>query len=119
MLFFGSETWVLTEAMLQNIEAVHVGFLRQVTGIKARRFVDKTCQKGGTERVLQAEGTKLLQEYIKKREVAIEEWVALWPIFEVCAKGTGYKGGGRLREPWWEQAAAEQQLKSTLKDILT
>ena len=46
------------------------------------------------------------------------EWVALRPISEVSAKETGYEGGGRLREPWWRQAAAEQHLKTMLKDIL-
>ena len=34
VLLFGSETWVLMEAMLQKIEGLHVGFLWQVTGMK-------------------------------------------------------------------------------------
>ena len=25
------------------------------------------------------------------------EWVALWPIFEVCAKETGYSGRGEVK----------------------
>ena len=60
--------------------------------------------------MLQAEGTKPLREYIDKRQAKVAEWVALWPIFEVCEKETGYEGGGELREPWWQQEAAEQQL---------
>ena len=48
----------------------------------------------------------------------VADWVAIRPIFEVCAKETEYEGGGRLREPWWWQADAEQQLKATLKEIL-
>ena len=43
--------------------------------------------------------------------------MSLRPTFEVGSKNTGYEGGGRLREPWWKQAAAEQHLKATLKDI--
>ena len=35
VLLFGYETWVLTAAMIQNLEGVHVGFLRQVMGKKA------------------------------------------------------------------------------------
>ena len=46
------------------------------------------------------------------------EWVALRPILEVCDRGTGYKGGGRVREPWWKQTAATNHLGDTLKDIL-
>ena len=31
-LIFGVENWVLSEAMSRNLEGVHVGFLRQITG---------------------------------------------------------------------------------------
>ena len=115
VLLFGSGTWVLMAAMLQNIEGVHVGFLRQVMGIKARRLGDETWRKEGTERVLQTAGTKPLWEYINKRQVALVEWVYIRPTFEVCVKETRYEVGGRFRDPWWRQVAAEQQLKSTLK----
>ena len=43
------------------------------------------------------------------------EWVVLMPIFKVCKKDMGHKGEGRLREPWWRQAEAEQNMKATLK----
>ena len=45
------------------------------------------------------------------------EWVVLMPIFKVCKKDMGHKGEGRLREPWWRQAEAEQNMKATLKEI--
>ena len=45
-------------------------------------------------------------------------WVYLRPIFEVYANETGYKGGGRLRETWWRQEAAEKHMRSTLEGIL-
>ena len=38
VLLFGSETWVLTAEIMQNIEGVHVVFLCQITGTKARRL---------------------------------------------------------------------------------
>ena len=46
------------------------------------------------------------------------EWLDIWPIFNVCAREAGYKGGGKLRVPWWRQAAAEKQLRFTVEDIL-
>ena len=60
VLLFGDETWVLLAAMINNIEGVHVVFLLQVTGMKARRLGDKTWTKEGLDRVLHAEGTKPL-----------------------------------------------------------
>ena len=62
-------------------------------------------------------GTKSLREYIDKGQATVAEWVALRPIFEVCAKESGYAGGGKSWEPWWKQEAAEQQLGDTLNKI--
>ena len=36
VLLFESKTWVLLAEMLNNLEGVHVGFLRQVMGMKAK-----------------------------------------------------------------------------------
>ena len=46
------------------------------------------------------------------------EWVSTRPIFYVCMRETGYKGGGRLWVPWWRQKAAEDQLRVTVEAIL-
>ena len=91
--------------------------MRQVMRKKSQWLGDETWWEEGDDSVLQAVGTKHFREYINKKQAMLAEWVALRPIFEVCAKETVYEGGWRLREPWWQQAAAEQQLKSTLKDI--
>ena len=42
MLLFGDKTGVLLAAMLNNIKEVHMVFLQQVKGVKARRIGDKT-----------------------------------------------------------------------------
>ena len=60
VLVLGAETWVLRATLLQKLEVVHVGFLRQVAGIMSRNMgVDKQ-KKEGEETVLQATGTKPL-----------------------------------------------------------
>ena len=38
----------------------------------------------------------------------VTQWVALRPVFEICAGETGYKGGGHRREAWWRQGAADK-----------
>ena len=93
---FGSETWVMTAAMPHKLEGVHLGFLRKVTGMKARRLWDEIWKKEGAYRAIQAVGTKPIWEYIIKNHLTVVEWLALWPIFEVCAKDTVYEGAGRL-----------------------
>ena len=44
--------------------------------------------------------------------------MALRPIFKVYARETGYKGRGKLQDPWWRQATAMKQLKGRLEEIL-
>ena len=68
--------------------------------------------------MLQAAGTKPLRYYINRSQAAVAEWVAIRPIFEVCVKYTGYEGGGRVQDLWWQQATEEQQVKAMFKDIL-
>ena len=35
VLLFGAETWVMLSAILNNLKVLHMGFIRQVTGMKA------------------------------------------------------------------------------------
>ena len=56
----------------------------------------ETWTKEGPYRVLQVAVTEPLREYINKRQVTVAEWVALQYFFEICAKETGYAGGGKF-----------------------
>ena len=38
VLILGEETWVWTEKILQKMEGLHVGFLKQVAGISVRKM---------------------------------------------------------------------------------
>ena len=53
-----------------------------------------------------------------RRQETVAEWVTNRPIFDVCARNTGFEGGGRLWVPWWRQNAAKEQLRVTLEAIL-
>ena len=58
-----------------------------------------------------------LGAYIDKRQATVAGWVALRPILEICDRGTGYDGGGRIQEPWWRQTVAWKHLSAALEDI--
>ena len=68
MLLFGAEIWVFTAMMLQRLEGVHVGFLRQVDGMLTRKLGVDTWKNEGAKRELQVTGTKTLREYITRRQ---------------------------------------------------
>ena len=92
--------------MAKTLVGLHVVLLRQVTGMKAKSKKDDSWRKAASDSVLQKKGTQPLQTYIDSRQTTVADWVDLRPIFEVCAKETVYKGGGRHQEPWCQQAAA-------------
>ena len=60
VLLFGAETWLLLAPMSQRLERVSVGFLRQVTNMKAKRLRDGSWRKVVADKVLQRVGTQLL-----------------------------------------------------------
>ena len=68
-------------------------------------------------KVLKEVSTQTLGTYIDKRQATVVEGVALRPILEIYDRETGYKGEGRLWEPWWRQTAARNQLGETLEEI--
>ena len=55
--------------------------------------------------------------YIEIRQANVAQWVALRPIFEVCAGEKGYKGGRRRREYWWRQEETEKKLRYNLAGV--
>ena len=98
---------------VEKPEGVYLGFPLQVTGKKEIMKNYRSWWKAAAESVLQGTGTQPPQTYIDSRQATVKEWMDLWPIFEVCTKEMGYKGGGKFQEPWWRQEAAEQQLVAT------
>ena len=80
VLLFGAETWVLSEATLRNLEGLHIGFLRQITGKKAVQKEDRTWQKVAAEKALEKAGSQSRGIYIDRRQETVAEWVALRPI---------------------------------------
>ena len=87
-----------------------------IMGKRANKLGDGTWETPGTEGILEAEGTQSMRIYIERRKATVAQWVALRPLFEICARETGYEGGERRRKVWWHQEATEKQLRATLED---
>ena len=85
VLLYGSDMGVLLAAMEKKVEGAHTGFLRQITGKRAWQIGDGTWETPRAEVVREAAGTQLVVIYIGRRKATVAQWVALWPIFEVCA----------------------------------
>ena len=98
ILLYGLETWVLSESMERKVEGVNTGILRQITGKQERQPRDGTWDTPGAEGVREAAGTQSTRTCIGIQQATVAHWVALRPLFGVCARETGYKGGGRRRD---------------------
>ena len=93
-------------------------FLRQVVGNMAKRQWYRNFRRVAANSVLKEEGNERLRAYIDKSQTTVMDWVLLIPIYKVCDREVGYEGGGRRRDPWWQQTSARKQLRVTLEEIL-
>ena len=76
--------------MENRIEGAHTDFLQMITGNRKKQLVDGTWETPGSEVILEAEGTQLDGIYIERQRETVAQWVVLRPLFEVCARETGY-----------------------------
>ena len=118
VILFGTDTWVLMETTIQRSEGAHVIFLRQVTCKQATQRRHGSWRQVTAEAVLQGAGTQTIRTYVDRRQETMTEWVSTRTIFDVCAREMEYKGGGRLRVPWFSQKAAKYHLRVTVEAIL-
>ena len=102
---FGADTWVLTETMIHQLEVGNVSSLRKVTRIQAERRRDGYWRQVKADEFLLGVGTQTLRKHVDRQHATVAEWVATRPIFDVCARETGYEGGERLQVPWWRRKA--------------
>ena len=60
VLLFAVDTWVLSKVMYRNLEGVHMRFLRQTTGQKAKWQRDGNWRSEAAEKILKEAGTQYL-----------------------------------------------------------
>ena len=99
-----------------KVEGTHTFFLQHITGRRLWRIADGTWDMDRVEVVHEVEITQLATNYIGIWQETVAQWVALQPIFEVCAGKTGYWGGGHRREAWWRKGAEYKQRWATLEE---
>ena len=101
VLLFGSETWVLSEAMVRTVEGTQTRFQRQIMGKQIGQKADGTWVTPRTEVTWEVKGTQSETTYIRRRQGTVAQWVTLWLIFDACAREMGYEKGGHRRDAWW------------------
>ena len=118
VMFLGEDTRVLLEAKGVEVRGSSYGFSATGNKVKGKVAEGGVVAEGGGKKVLQEAETQLLQIYLGRIQETVAEWVSQRPIFDVCARDTGYEGGGKIQVKWWIQATTENQVKVTVEDIL-
>ena len=72
--------------MAKRIEGKHTEFLKIIMGKIAKQLGDGTWETPGVEGIREAVGTESARIYIERRQSTVAQWVALRPLFEVCAR---------------------------------
>ena len=90
VLFFGAETWVLSEVMSRKLEGAHVGLLRRIMKQRSVQQKDGIWRQVEAETVIENTVTQPLGTYIDRSQATVAEWVVLCPILDVCGKETVY-----------------------------
>ena len=67
-----------------------------IMGQGVKQSGDGTWETPGAEGIWEAVVTQSARIYIERRQATVEQWVALHPLFSLCARETGYEGGGRV-----------------------
>ena len=85
VLLYGSESWVLTQAMEKKLQAFHHRCARHITGQHIRQNPDETWTCPSSIEVLKMAGLWTIQEYIQRRRKTVMEYARTKYIFRKCA----------------------------------
>jgi hypothetical protein len=102
VLLYGSESWVLTNAMLQTLQSFHHRCARFITGQHIRQNEDKSWTCPPSAYVLNLAGLLPIQEYIEKRRKSVEPYVFSRPIYQQCVQSRPLARNAN-RAVWWQR----------------
>jgi hypothetical protein len=68
----------------------------------ARRSPDGEWVYPPLQEVLQEDGLYSMQEYIRRRQRTVEQYIAVLPIHTLCREATPHTGSSKFLR-WWDQ----------------
>ena len=103
VLLYGSETWVLSPAVLARLEGFHIhAAYRMAKKHVPRRGPHQQWVYPPSDKVLEECGMHTIEHYIDVRRETIAKYVVGRSIFAEC-QGADRRRGQVPRRWWWEQ----------------
>jgi hypothetical protein len=102
-LLYGCETWTVTKSMLRVLEGFDHKCARRISGLMARQTATGLYYLPLATAMAEA-GLYPIQEYIRRRQSAIAQYIATRPVYARCQEGPPRLSGlaSRLLR-YWEQ----------------
>jgi hypothetical protein len=101
VLLYGSESWVLTPAMLKVLSSFHHRVARKITNRMARK-VNGAWHYPPLEPTLEMAGLYTMEAYITRRRNTIAEYVATRPLHQLIQAASHRRGSPHRRLFWWD-----------------
>jgi hypothetical protein len=107
VLLYGSETWVVTPAVLKVLNSFHHRVARKLSG-KQPRFIHSEDRwfYPPLEEALEATGLYTLRHYIDVRRNTLITNIATRPILQLCRQA-GRRSGSVPKAFWWNYLSEE------------
>jgi len=103
VLLYGSETWVVTPAVLKVLEGFHHRAARRLSGRQPRYLPrEGSWFYPPIEEALEAAGMYTIEHYINVRRNTLVGHIATRPILELC-RSAGRRSGSASKALWWHQ----------------
>jgi hypothetical protein len=107
VLLFGSETWVITDEILQMLTSFHHGIARQLTGRYPRPIPDTDDWIHPSIReTRRLAGLFTMEEYLSKRRIYLEQYVQHLQLLTECQQSLLNTTPTR-RIYWWNQTLTD------------
>ena len=100
VLLFGSETWVITDRMMDALRGFHHRAARRITGMVAYRVADG-WDSLPIEAVLEVAGLYPIEVYLERRQNTLVDYNSTRPIFDLCNDASRLSGSPN-RKYWWQ-----------------
>ena len=102
VLLYGSEIWVLEDAMMMVLEAFHHSISRQISMMTVRKDFCGESEWASLDAALETTGIWMIREYVISQKATIMEYVAGIPMCKILIGAERLVVSSRLLR-WWDQ----------------
>ena len=108
VLIYGSEIWVVIDAMLKVLEGFHHQVTWRIAGMEAWQVGEGGWEWLLVVEALEATGMCPMKDFICRRKDTIEEHIANHPIYELCMGAEKIPGSISVIW-WWDQDLNQEE----------